>query len=100
RPVEDLTRAIRTVMQGRRFLGADAARVVVLQRYLRERRVAGVPRKRWGKSEGGGARATPCPPGMGRLAPAAWSRIAVRRSSGATISCPLWTRPNSGRGGS
>src|SRR5204862_541130 len=52
-PVEDLTRAIRTVMQGRRFLGADAARVVVLQRYLRERRVAGVPRKRWGKGEGG-----------------------------------------------
>ena len=52
-PVEDLTRAIRTVMQGRRFLGTDAARVVVLQRYLRERQVADVARKRWGKGEGG-----------------------------------------------
>ena len=52
-PVDDLTRAIRTVMQGRRFLGADAARVVVLQRYLRERQVANAPKKRWGTSEGG-----------------------------------------------
>ena len=52
-PVEDLTRAIRTVMRGRRFLGADAARMVVLQRYLRERQVASVPGKRWGTSEGG-----------------------------------------------
>jgi DNA-binding NarL/FixJ family response regulator len=52
-PVEDLTRAIRTVMQGRRFLGADAARVVVLQRYLRERQVADAPKQRWGTSEGG-----------------------------------------------
>src|SRR6267378_2888088 len=52
-PVEDLTRAIRTVMQGRRFLGADAARVVVLQRYLRARQVADAPKKRWGTSEGG-----------------------------------------------
>ncbi len=34
-PVEDLTRAIRAVMRGR------------------ERQVADVPRKRWGKSEGG-----------------------------------------------
>src|SRR2546421_9908263 len=52
-PVEDLTRAIRTVMRGRRFLGAAAARMVVLQRSLREREVASVPGKRWGTSEGG-----------------------------------------------
>src|SRR5213593_4498772 len=35
-PVEDLTRAIRTVAEGRLFLGADAATLVVLQRYWKE----------------------------------------------------------------
>jgi len=35
-PVEDLTRAIRTVTEGRLFLGADAATLVVLQRYWKE----------------------------------------------------------------
>jgi DNA-binding NarL/FixJ family response regulator len=35
-PVEDLTRAIRTVGAGRLFLGADAATLVVLQRYWKE----------------------------------------------------------------
>jgi len=35
-PVEDVTRAIRTVTAGRLFLGADAATLVVLQRYWKE----------------------------------------------------------------
>ena len=35
-PVEDVTRAIRTVNEGRLFLGADAATLVVLQRYWKE----------------------------------------------------------------
>ncbi len=51
-PVEELTRAIRTVTQGQLFLGADAAKFVVLQRYLRDRR-RGDERKARGTTEGG-----------------------------------------------
>jgi len=51
-PVEELTRAIRTVTQGQLFLGADAAKFVVLQRYLRDRR-RGDERQARGTTEGG-----------------------------------------------
>jgi two-component system invasion response regulator UvrY len=38
RPVEDLMRAIRTVMKGEPFLGVDGAGLAVLQRYMKETR--------------------------------------------------------------
>ncbi len=38
-PAEDLTLAIRTVAAGRLFLGTDAAKLVVLQRYRRDEHI-------------------------------------------------------------
>jgi len=58
-PVEELTRAIRTVRRGRLFLGVDAARFVVLQRYLRERQPGGERTVRRRKEGGRGQGATP-----------------------------------------
>src|SRR5207249_10655540 len=52
-PVEELTWAIRTVTQGQLFLGADAAKFVVLQRYLRDRRRGRSEERRVGKGGGG-----------------------------------------------
>jgi DNA-binding NarL/FixJ family response regulator len=40
-PVKDIVRAIRAVARGERFLGTDAAQIVVLQRYGRETRPPG-----------------------------------------------------------